>query len=166
MPIDLPPPLAVPEPSAATVARGRQVVLAALAGAGVLTLLIHFMVFPPQLQMLLRDWGLHWSAVLSTSLFVAVLLGADTGCGAPFAARLATWGPFLFLALHELGQWIWPVGKRDLFDSVRDLALNAVGAGIAAWLLRHGRAVSRARLAAQAVARAMRSARAAAKPLA
>jgi hypothetical protein len=128
-----------------------------LGAAGALTLAIHFDLFPLRVQLLLRDWGLHWAAVLATSLFVAVVLGADTGRGAPFAGRLATWGPFTLLALHELGQWIWPAGARDAFDSLRDLALNAVGVGIAAWLLRHGRAVARARVAAQQAARAARA---------
>lgn len=146
------------EPSQRVVARGRLLVWMVLASAGALTLAIHFDLFPLRLQLVLRDWGLHWTAVLATSLLVAVVLGADTGRGASFAARLATWGPFCFLALHELGQWLWPSRERDAFDSVRDLALNALGVGIAAWLLRHGRAVTRARIQQQHAARAARAA--------
>ena len=111
--------------------RARATLFAVLAVAGALTLLIHFDVFPLRLQLLLRDWGLHWTAALATTLFVGFVLGVDRGRGAPFVWWLAVLGPCTVLALHELGQWLWPDKPRDAFDSLRDLALNGVGALLA-----------------------------------
>ena len=49
-----------------------------------------------------------------------------------FAWAMLVLVPFVLLALHELGQWTWPDGPRDAFDSLRDLGLNALGAWLAA----------------------------------
>lgn len=84
-----------------------------------------------------RDWGLHWLAIVCTAMFTALLLhgisGGDTRNWRKFAV-LACATPFAISSLHELGQWIWPKADRDDLDSLRDFGLNFVGAGIA-WLV-------------------------------
>ncbi len=125
------------QPPATPARWSRPRVAAILLAALSVTLLVHFQQFPPYPQMFLRDWGLHWTAVLTTTLFLGLLLDAVShGSNGRLSLRLATWVPFGLLFLHEVGQFVWPNGARDLFDSLRDVALNAMGTAIAAWVLR------------------------------
>lgn len=86
-----------------------------------------------------RDWGLHWLAVvasaMATSLLLQVVSGGD-GRSWRKLSLLACAVPFSISSLHELGQWIWPKADRDDVDSLRDFALNFVGACIALAVLR------------------------------
>ncbi|MCU0863845.1 MAG: hypothetical protein MUC36_08645 [Planctomycetes bacterium] len=121
---------------AAPAALPRLVVAIAVA-AGTLALSIHGMVFRGELHVWLRDWALHFAAVLFAAILTSALLGYHRQ-----RDDRATWTmlqlgclvPFVLLGLHELGQWLWPAGPRDHFDSVRDTLLNAFGTA-AAWLL-------------------------------
>ncbi|MBX3462001.1 MAG: hypothetical protein KF830_02435 [Planctomycetes bacterium] len=110
-----------------------------VAATGLLTIAISEHWFPWwPLQLFLREWVLHWSAVVAVTLTVALVLGiaSDPG-GRRRRTALAVVVPFTLLALHELGQWLYPVGERDDFDSVRDVALNLLGTLCSWWVLRH-----------------------------
>ncbi len=113
-------------------------VLAVAIASGGTALLIHEQVFGGHLQTFLRDWALHLSAVLFATLLTSALLGYHRQRDDRATARTLRLGcavPFTLLALHELGQWIWPADARDHFDSVRDTALNALGTALGWWLL-------------------------------
>ncbi|MFY9341148.1 MAG: hypothetical protein WAT39_01580 [Planctomycetota bacterium] len=128
----------------ATAPFGNRTVLAIVGVAGTMTLLIHFIVFPPHAHMFLRDWGLHFFAVVASCLACGLVLGHKAeGKAADVRRRhrLACLVPFVFLFLHEVGQWLWPDGARDHFDSVRDALLNAAGAFVAWKVLRRGRTI-------------------------
>lgn len=122
-------------------ARGRPGRLAVLCiTAGLVTVGIEEYVFPTACQQLLRDWVMHFTAVVAVTLGVGLVLGVATEIdGARRRMRLAVLVPFVFLALHELGQWTWPDGARDPFDSLRDLGLNGIGTLVAWRLLRSAR---------------------------
>lgn len=91
-----------------------------------------------ELHQVVRDWGLHWIAVVCAAMATSLLLQGVSG-GDPRnwrkLSRIACAVPFTISSLHELGQWLWPKADRDDFDSLRDFALNFVGAGIAWWIL-------------------------------
>lgn len=109
--------------------------------AGLVTVGINEYLFPTACQQLLRDWVMHFTAVVAVTLGVGLVLGVATETeGAGRRMRLAVLVPFLFLALHELGQWTWPDGARDAFDSLRDLGLNGLGTLVAWGLLCGARA--------------------------
>lgn len=111
--------------------------------AGLATVGIQEYWFPSACQQLLRDWAMHWIAVLATTLGVGLVLGVATDPDAgTLRWRLAVLVPFVCLFLHELGQWTWPDGPRNHFDSLRDVALNVLGSWLGARLLRWGRPVS------------------------
>lgn len=82
----------------------------------------------------MRDWGLHWIAlvfaVMATWLLLHSLSDGTRGASVR-VRRIAFIIPVLVTCLHELGQWLWPSGPRDDFDSTRDFALNFVGAFVA-----------------------------------
>ncbi len=108
-----------------------------LAG-GALILLIHAEVLGT-LHPLLRDWALHFLAVLCTAICTTWLLGLHHATNEARRRLLLCLGcgiPLLVTLLHELGQWLWPAGPRDTFDSLRDAALNIAGAAVAWALLR------------------------------
>lgn len=108
--------------------------------AGLVTVGIQEYWFPSACQQVLRDWGMHWIAVMATTLGVGLVLGVPNDDSTdPFRYRLAVRVPFVCLFLHELGQWTWPDGPRDHFDSLRDVGLNVVGSWLGACLLRWGR---------------------------
>jgi hypothetical protein len=103
--------------------------------SGLLAILIAQSSFPLSLQLILRDWGLHSSAVLSATVLTGTLLG----CGVwsdnlRRKVTLACMVPCGLLALHELMQWLYPKGPRDTFDSLRDLSLNILGT-VSGWLI-------------------------------
>jgi hypothetical protein len=110
--------------------------IASTAAAMVVVIEEHWL--PWTVSMHLRDWWLHFFGVLATTLLTGLLLGVHRRpwrVGRPDHVRqLACCVPFLFLALHELGQWLYPDGARDTFDSVRDCAMNAAGT-VTAWCL-------------------------------
>ena len=107
---------------------------------GLVTVGIQEYWFPSACQQFLRDWGMHWIAVMATTLGVGLVLGVPNDDSAdPFRYRLAVRVPFVCLLLHELGQWTWPDGPRDHFDSLRDVGLNVIGSWLGACLLRWGR---------------------------
>ena len=111
--------------------------LAVAVGAGALALSIHGMMFRGELHVWLRDWALHFAAVLFAAILTSALLGYHRQRSDRATATMLKLGclvPFVLLGLHELGQWLWPVGPRDHFDSVRDTLLNALGTA-SAWLL-------------------------------
>lgn len=113
-------------------------VLAVAIASGGTALLIHEQVCSGHLQMFLRDWVLHLSAVLFAVLLTSALLGYHRQRDDRATVRVLRLGcvvPFALLALHELGQWTWPAGPRDPIDSLRDTGLNALGTAIGAWLL-------------------------------
>lgn len=112
-------------------------VLAIAAGGWVVA--IHTGQFPWPLHQYLRDWVMHFAALVAATLLTATMLGYHgarqerrrrallaIGCAVPLAITL----------LHELGQWLWPDGQRDNFDSVRDALLNVLGTAVGWWLLR------------------------------
>lgn len=104
---------------------------------GLVTVGIQEYWFPSLAQQFLRDWVMHATAVVATTLGTGLVLGVPSDPDAGLRRyRIAAWVPFVLLALHELGQWTWPDGARDAFDSLRDLGLNALGAWLAARLLR------------------------------
>lgn len=108
--------------------------------AGIVTVGIQEYWFPSACQQFLRDWVMHATAVVATTLGVGLVLGVVTDPDAgTFRYRLAVRVPFVCLFLHELGQWTWPDGARDHFDSLRDVGLNALGSWIGARLLRWAR---------------------------
>ncbi|MEY4829306.1 MAG: hypothetical protein RLZZ562_1102 [Planctomycetota bacterium] len=82
----------------------------------------------------LRDWGLHWVALVFAVMATWLLLQSLTD-GSRSAQirvrRIAFFVPLLVTCLHEWGQWIWPAAPRDNFDCARDFALNFVGAFVA-----------------------------------
>jgi hypothetical protein len=100
-----------------------------------LVLLIHLQLLPAAVQAVLRDWVLHAVAVFSASLWTSLAIGARAPGEGVRRARIAIAGlvPLAVVALHELGQWLWPAGARDAFDAVRDLGLDGLGA-LLAWL--------------------------------
>jgi hypothetical protein len=114
--------------------------LACAFAAGAAAVTIHFAWLPAWSYLTLRNWGLHFFALVAASVLTTSLLGYHgagrrqrtllrLGCGVPLAITL----------LHELGQWVWPAGARDHFDSVRDSALNVAGVVVGWWILRrHG----------------------------
>lgn len=105
--------------------------------AGIATVAIQECWVPLAIHQLLRDWVMHATAVVATTLATGLVLGVASDPDAGLRRyRIAAWVPFVLLALHELGQWTWPDGPRDAFDSLRDLGLNALGAWLAARLLR------------------------------
>lgn len=105
--------------------------------AGVATVAIQECWVPLAIHQFLRDWVMHATAVVATTLATGLVLGVASDPDAGMRRyRIAAWVPFVLLALHELGQWTWPDGERDAFDSLRDLGLNALGAWLAARLLR------------------------------
>ena len=115
--------------------RGRRVVTAIAVAACGTTLLITQEVLPGAIHQPLRGWGLHWIAVLFASLLTWLMLVGETDDrDRARKDALAIWVPFVLLALHELGQWLWPADGRDTFDSLRDLGLNALGA-LLAWVV-------------------------------
>ncbi len=84
-----------------------------------------------------RDWGLHWVALVCavmTTLLALQCLTDDSRDALVRARRIAVAVPLLVASLHEGGQWLWPSGHRDAFDSGRDFALNVVGT-IVAWAI-------------------------------
>lgn len=114
-----------------------RLVLSIAGGAGALALAIHGVMFRGALQVWLRDWALHFAAVLFAAILTSGLLGYHRQRDDQATAGMLKLGclvPFGLLGLHELGQWLWPVGPRDHFDSVRDTLLNALGTA-SAWLL-------------------------------
>ncbi len=115
----------------------------ACVSCGMVTIGIQEYWFPSACQQFLRDWVMHAIAVVATTLGVGLVLGvaSDPDAGT-LRYRLAVRVPFVCLFLHELGQWTWPDGPRDHFDSLRDVGLNALGSWIGARLLRWGRPVS------------------------
>lgn len=132
-----------PAPAAPTTSRTRQrpsgrpgrIAIVCIV-CGLLTVGIQEYWFPSLAQQFLRDWVMHATAVVATTLGTGLVLGVPSDPDAGLRRyRLATWVPFVLLALHELGQWTWPDGPRDAFDSLRDLGLNALGAWLAARLL-------------------------------
>ncbi len=107
-----------------------------------LVVAIHVEAFPYPLQQALRDWVLHFAALVAATILTASALGYRrsaasrhhrtrqlVGCAVPLAATL----------LHELGQWVWPAGPRDAFDATRDALLDVAGTAAAWWALRPGR---------------------------
>jgi hypothetical protein len=119
----------------------RKLVLVLTAVTGTMAVLIHFQLFPPAVFVHLRTWWLHFFAVVAVCLFTGFMLGLQPNTPRRDLVRrlrLACIVPFGFLALHELGQWLWPAGERDHFDSVRDTAMNALGAWLAWRVLRSG----------------------------
>lgn len=134
-------PAAPPPPRTRLPTRGRAAPLTAVCLlAGIVTVGIQEYWFPSACQQVLRDWVMHWIAVMATTLGVGLVLGVPNDDSAdPFRYRLAVRVPFVCLFLHELGQWTWPDGPRDHFDSLRDVGLNVVGSWLGARLLRWGR---------------------------
>lgn len=130
------PPVAQSPAVPAVVDRRPSVLWPALFSGG-LVQLNYLYLLPPAPQAVLRDWGLHWLAVMFTGILTAQLLGLSTATRAADARRivfLATLLPVLVFGGHETMQWFYPDhGVRDDFDSIRDYALNAVGA-TASWL--------------------------------
>jgi len=105
--------------------------------AGIATVAIQECWVPLTIHQFLRDWVMHATAVVATTLATGLVLGVASDPDAGLRRyRIAAWVPFVLLASHELGQWTWPDGARDAFDSLRDLGLNALGAWLAARLLR------------------------------
>lgn len=97
-------------------------------------------VFPWQLNMFLRSWGLHFFALVAGTIFTTSVLGYHRALPGRYRRTLLTIGcavPLTITLLHELGQWIWPAGERDAFDSVRDSLLNVFGAATGWWIVRH-----------------------------
>lgn len=85
----------------------------------------------------MRDWGLHWIALVCATMTTMLLLQrlSDGSRGALLRARwIAFTIPLTVASLHEGGQWLWPSGFRDPLDSGRDFGLNIVGA-IVAWAI-------------------------------
>ena len=118
----------------------------ATAVAGTLTVAIHFGVFPVLVQQSLRDWLMHGTAVCASCLAVGLFVGVprpQRPAEFRWRLRLSCWLPMGMLALHELGQWSFPDGPRDGFDSCRDLALNGAGTVAAWWLLAREAAILR-----------------------
>jgi len=108
--------------------------------AGIATVAIQECWVPLAIHQFLRDWVMHAIAVVATTLGVGLVLGVPNDDSAdPLRYRLAVRVPFVCLLLHELGQWTWPDGPRDHFDSLRDVGLNVVGSWLGARLLRWGR---------------------------
>jgi len=109
----------------------------ALAAAfGAIAVGIHFELFPWQLNVWLRAWWLHFFAVTATALGTGHMLGIG-GAGSRreqvLRLRLACVVPFTLLALHELGQWLWPHEEHP--DCLRDIGMNALGVTLAWWVL-------------------------------
>ena len=110
--------------------------------AAVLVVAIHAEAFPYPAQQHLRDWVLHFAAVLAATMFTAAVVGYRRGSTAPHQRTLlavACAVPVSVCVLHELGQWLWPAQPRDGFDAVRDTLLDVAGAGAAWWALRRRR---------------------------
>jgi hypothetical protein len=125
---------------------GLPAVLAVLSGAMVVA--IHTESFPYPLQQQLRDWALHLVAMVAATVFTAALLGhRRRGSDRHQRLRLtiACTVPLAITLLHETGQWLWPPGARDAFDSVRDALLNVAGTAVACWSLRRRPAAPQAR---------------------
>lgn len=82
----------------------------------------------------MRDWGLHWIALVCATMTTMLLLQRLSD-GSREAAirgrRIALSIPLAVASLHEGGQWMWPSGHRDPLDSGRDFALNILGACVA-----------------------------------
>lgn len=109
-----------------------------MAVTGAITVAIHEDLFPMPLQQTLRDWLMHATAVCASCLAVGLFVGVprpQRPAEFRWRLRLSCWLPMGMLALHELGQWCFPTGPRDAFDSWRDLALNGAGTAVAWWLL-------------------------------
>lgn len=105
--------------------------------AGGLAILIAEQQFPPGPQTFLRCWGLHTFAVLGATVLTGSLLGCGTWSRElPGRLRLAWAAPSGLLGFHEIMQWLYPHGVRDNFDTVRDLALNALGTFLG-WSILH-----------------------------
>jgi hypothetical protein len=133
-----------PPPEAPVPALSRARLLLAvgvLGAAGCTTLATHFVMFPWPFQATMRDWALHSCGLLATTLATGLCLGlhrAHRRAARRALTAIALGVPLAITLLHELGQWLWPVGPRDAFDAVRDCALNVVGAALAGALLRSG----------------------------
>lgn len=113
--------------------------VAAMAGAGAVTMATHFAAWPWPLQQTMRDWAMHSGGVLATTLATALALGVarkPDGAERDVLLRIALGVPLAITLLHELGQWLWPDGPRDGFDALRDSGLNVAGALFAVRLLR------------------------------
>ncbi|MEY2715625.1 MAG: hypothetical protein RIT24_1968 [Planctomycetota bacterium] len=85
----------------------------------------------------MRDWGLHWIAIVCsvmTTLLLLQKLSDGSRRSVLRARRIALMIPLLVASLHEGGQWLWPSGHRDPLDSGRDFALNIVGT-VVAWAI-------------------------------
>lgn len=113
--------------------------VAAMAGAGAVTLATHFAAWPWPFQQTMRDWAMHSGGLLATTLATGLMLGVSRhpdGAHRDVLLRIALGVPLAITLLHELGQWIWPDGPRDGFDALRDCGLNLAGALVAVRLLR------------------------------
>lgn len=85
----------------------------------------------------MRDWGLHWIALVCATMTTMLLLQRLSDGSREAAVRgrrIALTLPLTVASLHEGGQWMWPSGHRDPLDCGRDLALNILGA-IVAWAI-------------------------------
>jgi hypothetical protein len=105
---------------------------------GALVPAIHYGLFPWQVHQLLRDWVMHFAALVAATILTAGLIGYRRSQPRHARPRLAIaiGVPLAITLLHELGQWLWPAGERDTFDSCRDALLNVAGAAVGLLLLR------------------------------
>jgi hypothetical protein len=114
-------------------------------GAGAVAVMINDHQFPELLQGPLRTWWLHFFATLAASVVTAWVLGYlrnGDGRGSRRLLALACLTPLGVLAAHEFGQWLFPKGERDTFDTLRDLAMNALGTVAGFAILRRYRSVA------------------------
>ena len=82
----------------------------------------------------MRDWGLHWIALVCATMATMLLLqrlSDGSRDAAVRGRRIALSLPLTVASLHEGGQWLWPSGLRDPLDSGRDFGLNILGMLIA-----------------------------------
>lgn len=100
---------------------------------------IHFGALPWQVHQPMRDWVMHPAALCAATIVTALLLGyrpAPRDRQQPLRLWLGCAVPVSIALLHELGQWLWPAGARDAFDSVRDALLDVAGTALGWWALR------------------------------
>ena len=118
--------------------------LAATLAAGGMVVGVHFELWPWQWHQFLRDWVMHFCALVAAAIATAAVLGyfrAPTARQRRSLRRLGCGVPLAITLLHELGQSVWPHDGWTLLDTLRDALLNVVGA-VVAWRLLAEREVS------------------------